>query len=145
MLGLEQTLGADLAQDTYINELSLSLLTKNPEALFMDVQDEMAHAFEEYITFDDKGGAFDSGLLIIYMTDDCAEWLTVPAGKTFENIMTGISTRTFIGLPLCRNKEWIDLNARFAVDVAISKAILDVVPAPLNRLVLLYLISPAIY
>lgn len=100
MLGLEQTLGSEIAQDTYLNELSLSLLTKNPEALFAEIHDEMALAFEEYIPCRNEGGKSHRDFQMVEIIDGGAEWRTVPANDTFMKVITSVILRTLFGLPL---------------------------------------------
>lgn len=65
-------MGPDVTWDMYINELALSLLTKNSEALFKELQDEVTHTFEEKINFKDvKEG--EGKLTITFMaTHQCS-------------------------------------------------------------------------
>lgn len=55
LIGLEQTLGKELAEDTYMGDLSRSLLKTNPEALYVEIHDEITHAFELNIPSDSEG------------------------------------------------------------------------------------------
>ncbi|KAI6034738.1 cytochrome P450 [Pisolithus microcarpus] len=62
-------------------------------------------------------------------------WKSVPAVETVWEIVCRASNRVFVGLPLCRDHDWIDLNSRFAVDIATDANILNMFPKFLVPLV----------
>ncbi|KAJ2936512.1 hypothetical protein H1R20_g579, partial [Candolleomyces eurysporus] len=51
------------------------------------------------------------------------------------NIIGRISNRVIVGLPLCRNKEYVNANIDFAVEVMIMAHVLTVVPASFRSFV----------
>ncbi|KIK15500.1 hypothetical protein PISMIDRAFT_16470 [Pisolithus microcarpus 441] len=62
-------------------------------------------------------------------------WKSVPAVETVREVVCRASNRVFVGLPLCLDHDWIDLNSRFAVDVATNANILNMFPKFLVPLV----------
>lgn len=55
MLDIEHTLGPEIAADSWHNDLVRVNLTKNMDAVFPEVRDEVASAFEDYIPLCDDG------------------------------------------------------------------------------------------
>ncbi|KAI6042748.1 cytochrome P450 [Pisolithus marmoratus] len=85
-------------------------LTRNLSLYYPSIKDEVHTAFEEMIDLKDNA------------------WRSVPAVETVQKIVCRASNKVFVGLPLCRDPDWIDLNSRFAVDVAIDANILNMFP-----------------
>ncbi|KAI6016773.1 cytochrome P450 [Pisolithus microcarpus] len=88
-------------------------LTRNLGLYYPDIKDEVHAAFEELLDLKDNA------------------WKSVPAVETVREIVCRTSNGVFVGLPLCRDHDWIDLNSRFAVDVATDANILNMFLVPL--------------
>ncbi|KAI6042744.1 cytochrome P450, partial [Pisolithus marmoratus] len=84
--------------------------TRNFGLYHPNIKDEVHTAFEELLDLKENA------------------WKSVPAMKTMREIVCRVSNRVIVGLPLCRDPDWIDLNCRFAVDVAIDANILNMFP-----------------
>jgi hypothetical protein len=65
---------------------------------------------------------------LIPATDIFAEWLTVPAFDTMMQIVCRTSNRLFVGLPLCRDPDFIKLNVDYAMDVIIAGQMINMLP-----------------
>ncbi|KAI6042740.1 cytochrome P450 [Pisolithus marmoratus] len=104
---------AEIKSDPYHISVARTYLTRNVGLYYPNIKDEVHTAFEELL--DLKGNA----------------WKSVPAVKTMREIICRASNRVFVGLPLCRDPDWIDLNSRFAVDVGRDASILNMFPDPL--------------
>ncbi|KAI5983079.1 cytochrome P450 [Pisolithus marmoratus] len=114
---------ADYLFGTEINSLPPHIsvvriyLTRNLGLCYPDMTDEVHTAFEELLDLKDNG------------------WKSVPAVETMREIICRASNRVIVGLPLCRDPDWIDLNSRYAVDVATDASILNMFPEFLVPLV----------
>ncbi|KZV70298.1 cytochrome P450 [Peniophora sp. CONT] len=115
-LQAEYTIGVDLFRKPYHVDVIRGAFTRNLNARFDDIWDEIQSAFGEEI------GAEDS-------------WKEVPAVETIRRIVSRVSHRYFVGLPLCRNHEWIRLNIDYTVDVVQGAMLLKITPAPLKLMV----------
>ncbi|KAF9235149.1 cytochrome P450 [Melanogaster broomeanus] len=94
-----------------------SQLTRNLGTLYPDIRDEVVTTFEE--TLDLKGN----------------EWKSVPALDTVRKVVCRTSNRVFVGLPLCRNPDWVNLNVLFTVDLVKAGLIIGLFPRILAPLV----------
>ncbi|PCH34176.1 cytochrome P450 [Wolfiporia cocos MD-104 SS10] len=92
-------------------------LTRNLGLLFADVVDEIKVAFSDVIN--PQG-------------DD---WIEVPVLATMAQVVSRASNRVFVGLPLCRNTDYLETVVNFAFDVAKGRDVLSVVPGMLKGLV----------
>lgn len=82
-------------------------LTRNIAKTLADLQDEVTFAVQK-----------EFGV--------CNDWTAVGIHDSLLNTVAGISARVFVGLPLCREEEWIKATAHYTEDVvkgfrAISK------------------------
>ncbi|KAI9463826.1 cytochrome P450 [Boletus coccyginus] len=96
---LEHTLGPEVHHNPYHVAIIRSHLTRNLEALYSEIRDEIVTSFAEVL--DLRGN----------------EWKSVPALSTIEKVICRTSNRIFVDLPLCHNPDWVDLNIRGAIDV----------------------------
>ncbi|KAI6106987.1 cytochrome P450, partial [Pisolithus croceorrhizus] len=96
---VQYTMSPAILQDLYHNSILRSQLTRNLGAVYGDVRNELVVAFEE--TLDLKAD----------------EWKSVTAIEMIRNVVCRISNRTFVGLPLCRDPEWVNLNTQLTVAV----------------------------
>ncbi|KAH6706546.1 cytochrome P450 [Leptodontidium sp. MPI-SDFR-AT-0119] len=59
---------------------------------------------------------------------DTEKWSDVVVFSTMMKIVARTSNRIFVGLPLCRNDDYLDNAGRFAQDIPISAALLRMIP-----------------
>ncbi|KAF8844235.1 cytochrome P450 [Paxillus ammoniavirescens] len=109
-MNLEYTLGHDTFRNPYHVPIVRSQLTRNLGILCPDIRDEIINAFEETLGL--RGN----------------EWKSVPALRTVQTVVCRASNRIFVGLPLCRNPDWMDLNMQFSVDVVKRGALIGLFP-----------------
>ncbi|KAF9237106.1 cytochrome P450 [Melanogaster broomeanus] len=109
-LKAEYMFGHDVHHDRYHVSILRSQLTRNLGSLYPEINDEIVAAFEE--TLDLKGD----------------EWKSVPALHTVQKVVCRTSNRIFVGLPLCRNPDWIALNIEFTWDVIKGAIIVGLCP-----------------
>ncbi|KAF8549787.1 cytochrome P450, partial [Imleria badia] len=109
-LQIEYTMGPEVHHNSYHIPIVRSQLTRNIGALYPEIRDEIITAFDDVL--DLKGN----------------EWKSVPALSSVQKVVCRTSNRVFVGLPLCRDPDWIDLNIRYTIDVGNGAAILGFFP-----------------
>lgn len=115
-LQVHYTMGSPIHDDPYHIEVVRGPLTRNIAAKFDDVRDEIVTAFDEQIP-------------------PTKEWSKHVAMKDIMRIVARASNRLFVGLPLCRNAEYLDLNVAFAMQVVLSGVFINLFPSFLKPLV----------
>ncbi|KAJ6516233.1 cytochrome P450 [Mycena sanguinolenta] len=105
------TMGWGIVKDTYHANVVRTSMTRNLGVLFPEVRDEIVVAFDELLPVHGK------------------EWLTVPAFDTMMQIVCRTSNRLFVGLPLCRDPDFIKLNVDYAMDVIIAGQLINMLPS----------------
>ncbi|KAF9237104.1 cytochrome P450 [Melanogaster broomeanus] len=118
-LKVEYTLGHDVHHNRYHVPIIRSQLTRNLGVLYPEINDELVTAFEE--TLDLKGNG-------IHQCERGTEWKSVPALHAVQKVICRTSNRIFVGLPLCRNPDWVALNIQFTLDVAKGGIIIGLFP-----------------
>ncbi|KAH9477541.1 Cytochrome P450 monooxygenase 103 [Psilocybe cubensis] len=113
----DYTIGPQIRTDPYHTAIVRTPLTRNLAIKFTDIKDEISTAFEE----------------IVPNTGN--EWTTFPALSTIMHIVCRTSNRLFVGLPLCRDPDWVKLNQQFTVDVIVSGQIINMFPPILRPIV----------
>ncbi|KAI6013599.1 hypothetical protein BKA83DRAFT_4006153, partial [Pisolithus microcarpus] len=114
---VDYLIGPEINSNPYHISVARIHLTRNLGLYYPDIKDEVHTAFEELLDLKDNA------------------WKSVPAVETVREIVCRASNRVFVGLPLCWDHDWIDLNSRFAVDVATDANILNMFPKFLVPLV----------
>ncbi|KAF9233835.1 cytochrome P450 [Melanogaster broomeanus] len=114
---IEYTLGHQIYHNPYHNVVLRSRLTRNIGILYPEIRDEVVTALEETLNLKDN------------------EWKSVPALQTFEQVVCRTTNRAFVGLPLCRDPDWIDLNLRFTLDAFKASVIIGFFPNFMTPLV----------
>ncbi|KAJ7233059.1 cytochrome P450 [Mycena rebaudengoi] len=106
------TLGRGIERDPYHPVVIRTSLSRNVGNRFPDVRDEIVCAFSDLLPF-----------------KDADEWITVPAYDTFLQVIARTTNRFFVGLPLCRNPDYLALNIGVAVDVVVKAQLINFLPA----------------
>ena len=76
-------------------------LTRSVAKILSDLQDEADFAFNKEIGY-------------------LPEWTELPVYRTLIQVVAACSGRAFVGLPLCRDKEWRDATINFTYDTLAS-------------------------
>ncbi|KAK0193009.1 cytochrome P450 [Armillaria mellea] len=109
LLQMNYTMGHSLCVDPYHAEVVRGALTRNIATCFADVHDEMKAAFEDNIPV-------------------AKDWVEVSAYQTALQIVCRASNRMFIGLPICRDPDYVKLNIDFTIDVFVYSRIINLFP-----------------
>ncbi|KIO01909.1 hypothetical protein M404DRAFT_28164 [Pisolithus tinctorius Marx 270] len=90
------TMGHRVANEPYHFVVIKTQLNRKLSSLCPIVEDEISVALSE---------VFSS-----------QEWKPVVALEAIQKVVSGASNRIFVGLPLCRNPDWLEFGLQFAVD-----------------------------
>ncbi|KAJ7113179.1 cytochrome P450 [Mycena epipterygia] len=104
------TMGPEIMGNPYHVPVIRATLTQNLTRCFPVVHEEIVHSFGEVLALKDK------------------EWKSIHVLPNIQQIVARTSNRVFVGLPLCRDKKFIDLNIGFAVSVFTRGQIIALVP-----------------
>ncbi|KAJ7507426.1 cytochrome P450 [Mycena galericulata] len=110
-LSFYESINEGIEKDPYHAGVVRTSMTRNLGVLFPEVREEIILAFEDLLPVQGK------------------DWLTVPAFDTMMQIVCRTSNRLFVGLPLCRDPDFIQLNVAYAMDVIISAQLINMLPA----------------
>ncbi|KIO06382.1 hypothetical protein M404DRAFT_999039 [Pisolithus tinctorius Marx 270] len=91
LLKIDYTFGLKISDDYHVS-LVQSTLTRNLSVLYGGLRDEIVAACNEY--FNAKHD----------------EWKSISVVRVTLQIASRASNRIFVGLPLCRDPDWLDLN-----------------------------------
>ncbi|KAI6014535.1 cytochrome P450 [Pisolithus microcarpus] len=69
------------------------------------------------------------------------EWKSVVAMQAVQKVVSRAMNRIFVGLPLCRNPDWLRFGTQYAADSMISGAKMDLFPRCMWPLVAIFLTS----
>ncbi|KAF8697278.1 hypothetical protein AX14_001385 [Amanita brunnescens Koide BX004] len=94
-----------------------SPLTRNIELRFPDVRDEIITAFSDHIPVKSD------------------EWIKITAYPTIMDIVCRASNRMLVGLPLCREPDFLELNKQFTIDFIKASYIVSMVPPFLRPII----------
>jgi len=119
LLQINYTLGRKALEDPYHMNIIRTTLNKNLASLLPHMLDEIAHVFETEI-----------GSKLVKQ-----EWTPIPARKTFTQMICQVSSRAFVGLPVCRDKEYCKLSIEFTTNVMTAAAAINLFPRVLKPLV----------
>ncbi|KAK0447135.1 cytochrome P450 [Armillaria borealis] len=112
---MDYTFGRYNRVDPYHMDVVPGALTRNIASYFADVQDEIEVAFRDNIP----------------MTED---WVEISAYDTVLQIVCRASNRMFVGLPLCRNPEYIKLNINYTIEIFTFARIINLLPTVLKMI-----------
>ncbi|TCD63302.1 hypothetical protein EIP91_005683 [Steccherinum ochraceum] len=116
LMAARHILGADVVNNPYHLRLIQTKLTRNLSDFHGVMKDEMWSAF-----------------------DDCigapTEWRSLPALKTMLWVVSRTTNRVVVGLPLCRNTEFLTVATDFTLDVSQARFVVNMFPPSLKPVV----------
>ncbi|KAF8270428.1 cytochrome P450 [Lactarius quietus] len=118
-LQVEYTIPFVELENEYHVDIIRTKLTRNIAVIFEKVRDELARSL-------------DASIL---MHGDDSDWVKVPIMKTMQHVVSATSNRVFVGAPLCRDQNYLDLNVNFTIDVIKNSTILKMFPKLLRPIV----------
>ncbi|KAJ6546719.1 cytochrome P450 [Mycena vulgaris] len=115
----ELTMGRAIAENPYHQNTIRTSLTRNLHRCFPDVRDEIVCAFDEVLQLQGS------------------EWKALPVLPVTMAIVARVRNRLFVGLPLCRDKAYLQNNIQYTIDVIRSAGRISLWPSflrPINDL-----------
>ncbi|THH28887.1 hypothetical protein EUX98_g5314 [Antrodiella citrinella] len=116
LLSARFILGDEVVSNPYHMPLVHAKLTRNLSDFHGDMKDEMWTAFDDHIGMP-------------------GEWKSLPALKTVMSIISRTSNRVFVGLPLCRDPEFLEIAVAVTLDIAESRFVINLFPPVLKPLI----------
>jgi cytochrome P450 len=110
LLQVKYTFGVDAQEYPYHTQVTRNHLSRNLQALFPNVYDEINHSFGTIIPLDQDG------------------WTKVRIYPEIMKAMCRVSNRLFVGLPLCRSPEFEALQQQFALQVVLRATLVNCFP-----------------
>ncbi|KAJ7086278.1 cytochrome P450 [Mycena epipterygia] len=110
----DYTMGPEITANPYHQYTIRTGLTKNLGRCLPQMHDEVVCALD--------------GLLGLEGTD----WKEITVLPTMTQVVARTSSRMFVGLPLCRNKEYVDLVISYAISVFGRASIISLIPSILK-------------
>ncbi|KAJ6469684.1 cytochrome P450 [Mycena vulgaris] len=111
------TMGRAIAENPYHQNTIRTSLTRNLHRCFPDVRDEIVCAFDEVLQLQGS------------------EWKALPVLPVTMAIVARVSNRLFVGLPLCRDKAYLQNNIQYTIDVIRSAGRISLWPSFLRPIV----------
>nr|VWO97080.1 Uncharacterized protein [Ganoderma boninense] len=105
------TVGREMLDDPYHVDIVRDKLTRQIPAVLPDVVDELSMVLPEYIP-----------------TGTTEDWVEVSVWGSMLNIIARLSNRVFVGPPLCRDKEYLQIAIDFALDLNSDGALINLLP-----------------
>ncbi|KAF8993449.1 cytochrome P450 [Cyathus striatus] len=99
IISMDDLLSPQLLQDDYHSEVVRTQVTRNLPARYAEIKDEVATAFAD--------------LIPVYEN----EWTEVVAYKMILKSVVRTSNRLLVGLPLCRDPDYVKLQEAFTIDI----------------------------
>ncbi|EIM80751.1 cytochrome P450 [Stereum hirsutum FP-91666 SS1] len=128
ILHIRYTISPTLRQSRYHIPIVRNTLTRNLGVLFSALVDEMNAAFADSVfNFDSDIGANGR--------KGEGEWRGVVVHRNIMKLVCRVTNRVVVGAPLCRNREYRNLNIDFTMDVAKRAVFINLFPAFLHRLI----------
>jgi cytochrome P450 len=105
-----------LADDWFLQELSRIKLTQSLNYITHDLVDETTAAVHD-----------------IYGED--SQWHTAMLKEGVTELVARLSSRVFLGLPLCRNRRWLQIATGYTVDIFVGSRLMRMAPEILRPIV----------
>ncbi|KAJ7745609.1 cytochrome P450 [Mycena olivaceomarginata] len=121
-LPVRHVVGRAIAENHYHQHTIRTGLTRNLHACFPRVKEEIACAFDDVLQLHGS------------------EWKSIPVLPMIMAVVSRVSNRLFVDLPLCRNQTYLENNVQFAIEVIQSGQRIHLFPKSLHPLV-----APFIY
>ncbi|KAJ7458885.1 cytochrome P450 [Mycena latifolia] len=107
----DYTMGPQSTRNPYASMAIRGSMTRNLGRCFPHVLDEIAQAFEDVLSLKDN------------------EWRELHVSPNIMQVVARTSNRLFVGLPLCRDQEYIDLAINYTISVVTRGQIIGLFPS----------------
>ncbi|KZT50826.1 cytochrome P450 [Calocera cornea HHB12733] len=119
---IEYTIGRVASHDPWHYGVVRKQMTQNLGSKFPEIFEEISLAFGDELALPDNG-----------------EWKPIWASNLSTRVVCRASNRLFVGLPLCRNEEFMKISQGYTITVVMSGYLISVFPEFLKPLAARYL------
>ncbi|KAK7686504.1 hypothetical protein QCA50_010102 [Cerrena zonata] len=120
---LRYCFGPDIRENPFHVELIRSQLTRQIATMLEDVRDEICASFDAYIPASTN------------------EWLPISTLSTFQQIVARVSSRVFVGLPMCHDKDYINLAVMHTREISRVRQAMNWLPQFMKPIAAHYMID----
>ncbi|KAI6024243.1 cytochrome P450 [Pisolithus marmoratus] len=117
------TMGHRVANEPYHFAIIKTQLNRKLLTLYPIIEDEVSVALGEIFSSQDD------------------EWKPVVVLEATRKVVSRASNRIFVGLPLCRDPDWLEFGLQYAVDAMVSAAKMDLFPRFMWPLIAIFVTS----
>ncbi|KZT50827.1 cytochrome P450 [Calocera cornea HHB12733] len=121
-IALEYTVGREVAYNPWHTSVIRKQMTQNLGTKFPEIYEEIVAAFQDELVLPDSG-----------------EWMPINAYSVILHVVCRASNRLFVGLPLCRDKEFTKISRDFTITVTRAGFLISCFPRFLRPLVARYI------
>ncbi|CAG7854381.1 Ent-kaurene oxidase; AltName: Full=Cytochrome P450 503A1; AltName: Full=Cytochrome P450-4 [Serendipita indica DSM 11827] len=114
---LTHTLGTEIIENDYQLSVIRNYMTRHLHTIFPDVHDEIKYTFENDPILNSD------------------EWKELPAFDWILQVVAKASNRVLVGVPLCRNPDWLSISLDGAVSVFKTAVFINLFPVQLRNIV----------
>ena len=97
----ETILGKELNEDQWHVEMIRTTLTQNLPSVFPQLMDELPLAVQDYLPNESGNDVFPTFLTVILILRTLVGWTAVNVLPALTSIIARVSSRIFVGSPLC--------------------------------------------
>ncbi|KAJ7434826.1 cytochrome P450 [Mycena galericulata] len=116
-LQADYTMGPEITENPYHQHTVRNTLTRNIARILPEVMDEIILSFEDVLALEN------------------AEWKAFTVLPGVMQAIARVSNRAFVGLPLCRNKEYLGLNIGYTIRAFKSGQLIALLPGIFKPLI----------
>ncbi|KAF7370033.1 hypothetical protein MSAN_00633300 [Mycena sanguinolenta] len=109
-LQLDFTMGPELSTNSFHIDVVRTKLTRNLGKCFPGIRDEVSCAFDELIA------------------SDGTDWKLVTVLPMTTKVVARTVNHVFVGLPTCRNEDYLDLAMQYTIDVFLRAQLISLLP-----------------
>ncbi|EPT01203.1 hypothetical protein FOMPIDRAFT_1048925 [Fomitopsis schrenkii] len=113
------TIGLDVAQNLYHIPVIRTSLMRNAARMFDDIRDEGVSALSDQVQ----------------SAEGVHEWVSVRAAGIAREVICRVSNRAFVGLPICRDADFLAVHKEFAKNVVAARTVIKLFPKLVKPLV----------
>ncbi|KAJ6585812.1 cytochrome P450 [Mycena capillaripes] len=110
-LQTDLTLGREMFRNAFHIDAVRGALTRNLSKYFPDLYDELICASEDAFALNNT------------------EWKLLSVQPTMKKVIARAINRIFVGLPVCRNEEYLELVMQYTTDVALRGQVINMLPS----------------
>ncbi|KAJ7897656.1 cytochrome P450 [Mycena olivaceomarginata] len=110
-LQTDLTMGPDISRNLFHIDAVRTKITRNLSRCFPGIRDEISSAFDELLALDEN------------------DWKLVTVLPMMMQVAARTTNHLFVGLPICRNQDYLNLVVQYTIDVAVRAQLISLLPS----------------